>query len=378
LALYFTLVTLLTAAIAYYYFESRRMLMLSDKRIELAEYAYEQTKRLKALHQAFPKERVYPRDERFSSAIYDIEYYRIFSLNRTDPDDFFKEIDMKDGYIHYIKDLDVFYLGARYLVIEVPDDGIWMKEAIRDIAIYGGSALVILALLGLYLSRLFVKPMRDAILLLDRFIADTTHELNTPLSTILTNIETINTEAMDVRSRKKLARIKAAAKQVSVLYRDLTYMVLEKEKNTVDEPIAMHTLIRERIHFFESVAQAKQIVIRAETNEVCIKAKRNDMIRLFDNLVSNAVKYNKRGGTVRIGLNRDGFYVEDTGIGIEEEKIPYLFDRYLRFSDREGGFGVGLSIVKNIVERYGWKIDVVSRPGEGTRFSITWPEERLC
>jgi two-component system OmpR family sensor kinase len=354
------------------------MLMLSDKRATLATFAYEQTKRLKALHRAFPEKRTYPRDERFTSAIYDIEYRRIFSLNRTEPADFFKEIDMQDGYIRYIKDLDVFYLGARYLVIEVPDDGIWAEHARRNILFFGGSAVLILGFIGFFLAKLFVKPMRDAILLLDRFVADTTHELNTPLSTILANIETIDPHEVSPPIAKKLSRIAAAAKSVSVLYRDLTYLVLEKEHRTHKEATDMLAFVRRRVEYFATLTQNKKITVICDVHPCCLMIDPKDAERLFDNLFSNAVKYNKKGGTVRIVLNKEALCVEDTGIGIDTADIPLLFDRYMRFHTVQGGFGVGLSIVKEIVDRYGWRIDVDSQKGKGTRFCIVWKKEDQC
>lgn len=381
LALYATFTLLLISALSYYYYESQKTLMLSDKRATLATYAYEQTKRLKALHQAFPKKRTYPRDERFTSAIYDIQYHRIFSLNRTEPHaprDFFKEIDMRNGYIHYIKDLDIFYLGARYLVLEIPDDGAWARHAWRNIALYGGGALLFMALLGWYLAKRFVAPMRDAILLLDRFIADTTHELNTPLSTILANIETVKTDELSDKNRKKLERITAAAKQVSLLYRDLTYLVLEKKRTRNMQPLDMASFVRQRITYFETLAQMKRVQLFSTLGDLCLKVDPNDMQRLLDNLLSNAVKYNKPGGQVHIYMRRDAMCIEDTGIGIAEADIPLLFDRYMRFSDKEGGFGVGLSIVSDIVKRYGWHIDVTSQKGVGTRICVSWKKEDRC
>ena len=376
--LYGVLTFLLIGGVAYYYYESQKALMLSDKRVTLSRYAYEQTKRIKALHHAFPKERTYPRDDRFTSAIYDIEFHRIFSLNGSDPDDFFQEIRLKDGIIQYIKDLDVFYLGARFLVIEVPDDGRWSMRAWRHIAVYGGAALVLLGLLGVFLARLFVKPMRDAILLLDRFIADTTHELNTPLSTMLANIETIDRNRLDRATQKKLDRIAVAAKKVSVLYRDLTYLVLEKNKSFQTDTIELEPFLRSRIHYFETLAQSQNVRLEAHLQKACIQADIKDLERIVDNLISNAIKYNINGGKVTVTLDRDKLIVEDTGIGIDEEKLPFLFDRYMRLTQQHGGFGVGLSIVKSICERYRWRVNVTSKSKVGTRFEIIWKEEDRC
>jgi len=99
---------------------------------------------------------------------------------------------------------------------------------------------------------------------------------------------------------------------------------------------------------------------------------RRKLTRVIDNLISNAIKYNKRNGTVGIKL-REGFLVVwDTGIGMKEEKIPFMFDRYMRFNNSEGGFGVGLSIVKKILNEYHISIEVESKEGEGTRMVLRW------
>jgi two-component system OmpR family sensor kinase len=88
--------------------------------------------------------------------------------------------------------------------------------------------------------------------------------------------------------------------------------------------------------------------------------------------LSNAVKYNRRNGTIGIELKQGELVVWDTGIGIKASKIPYMFDRYMRFNKSEGGFGVGLSIVKKIVDEYEMSITVTSKLQEGTRMVLRW------
>jgi len=92
----------------------------------------------------------------------------------------------------------------------------------------------------------------------------------------------------------------------------------------------------------------------------------------MNNLISNAIKYNKRNGTVGIQLREGLLVIWDTGIGMNEEKIPFMFDRYMRFNNSEGGFGVGLSIVKKILDEYHISIEVESTEGEGTRMVLRW------
>ena len=346
--------------------------MFSDQRAELSKYAYIQTKRLKVLHYFFPEKTEYPRDPRFKSAIYDIEYKKIFSLLEDENVHFNEEIYITNRHIHFVKLLDTYYLGTKYLIIEVPEDHTWKTKAWKHIIGYGLLAFVLFMIFGLILARLFLKPMRDSIMLLDRFIKDTTHELNTPLSTILTNIEMMDTDIMVEKNKKKLNRINIAAKTVSQLYRDLTYLTLEQEQKDRKEEIELQGLIRDRIEYFTALANTKQLHFELDMENVIIQADKQKITRVIDNLISNAIKYNKRGGVISVKLRIGRLEIIDTGIGIEEEKIPFIFDRYMRFNQSEGGFGVGLSIVKKILDEYHIKIEVHSELDKGTRIVLTW------
>jgi len=369
------MVLLLIVVISTYYYETQKKLMLSNQRATMAKYAYIQTKRLKVLHHFFDEQRTYPRDPRFKSAIYDIEYKKIFSL-LDDPDvRFGEEIYLTKKHIHLVKMLDEFYLGTRYLIIEIEDDGLWRHEIWSHILGYGFLAFFLFMLFGLFLARMFVRPMKDSIMLLDRFIKDTTHELNTPLSAILANIEMMDTDVMVEKNRKKLNRINIAAKTVSTLYKDLTYLTLEQDKEDQLENIDLKTLIQNRAEYFAALAESKRLSCNLDLEEAYIYADRRKITRVVDNLISNAIKYNKRGGTVGIRLRKGYMEIWDTGIGIEKEKIPFMFDRYLRFNESEGGFGIGLSIVKMILDEYNVRVEVLSQKDEGTRIILQWSEK---
>jgi len=374
LALYTALVILLITLLSIFYYQSQEKLMYSDQRAELSQYAYIQTKRLKVLHYFFPEKTEYPRDPRFKSAIYDIEYKKIFSLLEDENVHFNEEIYITKGHIHFVKLLDTYYLGTKYLIIEVPEDTAWKNETLKHIVGYGFLAFILFMIFGLVLARLFLKPMRDSIMLLDRFIKDTTHELNTPLSAILTNIEMMDTDVMVEKNKKKLNRINIAAKTVSQLYRDLTYLTLEQEKRHEKIEIELQSLIRDRIEYFTALANTKQLHFELDLENVIIHADKQKITRVIDNLISNAIKYNIRKGTIGIRLRIGRLEIWDTGVGIDEEKIPFIFDRYMRFNQSEGGFGVGLSIVKKILDEYNIHIEVYSKEGSGTRMIITWGE----
>jgi len=240
------------------------------------------------------------------------------------------------------------------------------------ILLAGAGLGMVLTLLGYYLARLFVRPMRQSIRLLDDFIHDTTHELNTPLSSILANIEMIDSSQLPEQERKRLERIEVAARTVSTLYEDLKFVTLERHRPTREETFALDEVLHERLEYFDVLLRSKNLKLETDIHPVNIHADRRLTARVIDNLLSNAIKYNRRGGTIEVALAEGELRISDTGIGMEAEALGQIFERYRRFNETEGGFGLGLDIVKGIVDRYGWKIEIHSEKGKGTTVILRW------
>jgi len=372
ISLYLVFVILLVGLVAYFYYKSQEQIMFSTQRIHLMEYASEQSRKLKQLHRHYPHERVYPRDDRFNSAIYDLEHKKIFSTLLGQSISLDDVIYSSDEMIHFVRVLDDYYLGAKYLIIEVPSDSGWYQSIVQTILIYTIPILAILILIGVYLSRLFVSPMRNSIMLLDRFIKDTTHELNTPLSAILANIEMINVGSMDSANAKRLKRIEIGARTVSTLYEDLKFLTLERQKPISDEVLDLMPLVESRLEYFAVLMQSKHITLTKDMSSTEIVADRRLITRVIDNLLSNAIKYNRRGGTIDVRLHANTLTIEDSGIGIPKDELSSVFKRYVRFNDSEGGFGIGLNIVKQIIDYYSIKIEIDSEPNIGTKVVLRW------
>ena len=370
LYLYIFLVLAIITLLSIFYYQSQEKLMFSNQRTVLSGYATEQVKNLKILHHYFPVRYKYPRDKRFKSAIYDIERVLIFSTLENSNINLDKSIYRAGNKIHFVKYLDDYYLGAMYLVIEIDEDRSWYRETIMHIIALGTAILAILAIFGLFFVRLFLRPMKNSIELLDNFIKDTTHELNTPISAILANIEMMDKSVMSQKNIKKLSRINIAAKTVSHLYQDLTYLVLGNQRGSNDEDIDLKKLISARVEYFYIIANAKRIRFETDLEDAHLFIDPVKIARVIDNLISNAIKYNKRGGKIRVVLRENYFLVSDTGIGINSEKINSIFDRYSRFNHSVGGFGIGLNIVKSIIDEYHLQVVVRSEEGKGTTFKI--------
>ncbi|MCF6309241.1 MAG: HAMP domain-containing histidine kinase [Sulfurimonas sp.] len=371
-ALYILLTVIIISVFSFIYFELQEDLMLQQKKPTLQTYSKELIEDLKQLHVNFDKTQIYPRSDKFDSAIFDNEKKLIFSSVATKLR-LDKILYLENGVIHLVNIPESYYLGAKYIIVKVKDDEAWLARTKKEIVIFGAITFLFMLVIGYILLRLFLKPMRDAITLLDEFIKDTTHELNTPVSTIVANIEMIDKSSLDEKLLKKIERIDIGAKTISNIYQDLTYLTLGSEIVSNNEDIDIEQLALERVEYFTSLALAKKVKISSNIIEkTSLTADKFKISKLLDNLLSNAIKYNKVGGEIVVSVESKGFSVEDSGIGIAQDDISKIKERYKRFNKSSGGFGIGLSIVSSIAQEYNLKIDITSQERVGTKVSISW------
>jgi two-component system OmpR family sensor kinase len=269
--------------------------------------------------------------------------------------------------------MESYYLGAMYIVIEIIDDEEWLGFVKMKMIIYSVGFFLILLFAGYFLLNLLLKPMRESMYLLDRFIKDTTHELNTPVSAILTNIEMMDPQRLSEKDAKRIKRIDIASRTISNLYNDLTYIALGNQLQSKDEEVDLTALVKERSEYFKVISSVRKLECVMHLDEkVTLFIDRHKITRVIDNLISNAIKYNKKGSFIKVILKDHYLCIEDGGIGIEQNRINQMFDRYSRFNDSEGGFGLGLNIVSEIAKEYNLKLKIESKLGIGTKVIVTW------
>ena len=323
---------------------------------------------LRILHQSNAPILIYPRISSAHSAIYDIDEHYIFGDFPHPPD---LDTPRQPGILQFRVNVDPYYLGAAWLLVQRPFDDAPLGALRRNILLYMIGGGILFAVLGYFLGRLFIAPMRESVEQMNRFIEDTTHELNTPISTILTNIEMI--EALDKGHdvRDELGRIAIASRTLSRIYDDLSFLSLKHPYHRQIAEVDMGDLVRERIDYFRMMMEAKQLKVTREIADgVVVPIDPNDAMRLVDNLLSNAIKYNRTGGEIHVTLTRQQLIVRDTGVGIPEEKIATIHERFRRANTSEGGFGIGLDIVHQVVEYYGFGFSVHSEVDVGTEVVI--------
>ena len=366
---FFTL--LITSLGIYMYYSSQKEIQHQEVMLELNEYANDLTVKLKDLKRDTSGKLIYPWSDRFKTLLYNSRYKLVYSTKDNPPLDL-TDFTMDQTMIaRYLKNNGEYYLNAQYIIVEMVEDDTFINELITTIILYALIFLIFMLIIGYFLLGLLLKPMRDTLYLLDRFIKDTTHELNTPVSTILTNIEMIQTQEHDKLTSKAINRIEIGAKTLSNIYDDLTFLILKHKLNSHDENIHLNQLVDERLEFFSSMSTIKKLSIKTSyLDEVELYIDKKKIIKVIDNLLSNAIKYNKPNGLIEVVITKNSLSIKDTGIGIEQKDIKNLFNRYARFTKSTGGFGIGLHIVKSILDEYKMQVEVDSKKDEYTSFRI--------
>ncbi|MGB5964599.1 MAG: HAMP domain-containing sensor histidine kinase [Sulfurimonadaceae bacterium] len=370
--LYGVMAFLILALIGTIYYRYSKELMLSTHRLSMQIEAESYIPRLMAWKASGAAREMFPKDIAYKTAIYTKNGTAVVSYFDVPLQRFTPGIYKEDEHIHFLMAMGSYGMKEMLLVFETKDDALWLRAMWMNFLLYGGLLFTALLFLGIVLSRLFIRPMREAVLLLDNFIKDTTHELNTPVSTIVTNVEMIDQSLLDEKMLKKIRRIDISAKTIASIYDDLTYLILHHKVAVVDEPLEVKEVVQERLAYFSDHFAQKQLEVTEHLSSCKMVIDRTKMIRIIDNLLSNAIKYNKRGGTIGVVLDETKLQVSDSGKGIANEKLEHIFERYSRFDKSVGGFGIGLHIVASIVKEYGFRVEVESRPQEGTTITIFW------
>ena len=373
--IYSILVLVILGVITFLYYQFKKDLMIQDKRQTLQNYSNNHIANLKELHINIDKSDIYPRDERFNSAIYDSSKKKIFSTLLMNDVKLDEVIYLKDGYIHLIKEPESYYLGSKYVIVEIEDDNIWFANIKYKMLFWFLFSFILLLFVGYFIAKLFLKPMRESIQMLDRFIKDTTHELNTPIAAILSNIQMINKDNIDEKLAKKINRIEIGAKTISNIYEDLTFVSLNNQIISNNEKLYFSQILNQRVDFFKSIASSKKIEFILDIkDDIFIVCDVKKLSKLIDNILSNAIKYNKFQGFIKVTLKDKILIIEDSGKGMSKDNLSNLFTRYKRFDKSVGGFGIGLNIVSLIAKEYDFKVDVISKIDVGTRIKIKWQD----
>jgi len=232
------------------------------------------------------------------------------------------------------------------------------KDFLMQIFKYGAVVFILLFFISVAFAYYSLKPMKEAFTLLETFLKDLIHDLNTPATSILLNAKLLKKRG----NFEELERIELSAKSIASLYKNLEFL----NSNTIDkdERISLNQLVDEKIEILKKLHPKVEFVNNMQSLEV--QSNRNALERIVDNILTNACKYNKKNGYVYISTQDSKLIIRDTGIGIKD--VNKVFQRY--YKENENGLGIGMSIVKNLCDTLGIEIDVKSKLHQGTTITL--------
>lgn len=233
-----------------------------------------------------------------------------------------------------------------------------------------------------------ITELKRIELIKSQFVSMVSHELKAPIAAVYGFFKLISDENIILSEEQKkdyinrsMIRLDGLLKMVNDLL-DISRMELKTVKKEIRK-VCITEIIKSVLELFQIEIQKKSIQVEFDyqSNEFCINADFDEIIRLYTNLISNAIKYNRQQGSVVIKIYHTGNFVvteiKDSGIGMKEEEKKKLFSEFFRakneFTKNISGTGLGLSIVKRIVDSYSGKIEVESEYGTGTTFRIHFP-----
>lgn len=264
-----------------------------------------------------------------------------------------------------------------------PDPKVIEDAEVRVLESLIGINLIIFilsAISGYFLAGRTLRPIKKMIEEQNRFVSDSSHELRTPLTSLRSEIEVaLRNKTLSLKTSKKTLQSNLE-EVISLQILSDNLLELSQDGKLVNknlmEDLSIAKIIDEAIKKTMSLARAKQIEIENKVKDLKIKGVSDRLIEVFIIFLDNAIKYSPKGSRVEIfsktESNEVKIFVKDYGIGIWEQDLPYVFDRFYRAerSRTKRGYGLGLSIAKKIIESHGGSVTAESKDGKGSVFTV--------
>jgi len=338
--------------------------------IEMSKKAMWIEKELMHSHMEHKKYIFNPKSNRLRVGLFDANKNPIYSNLKSKSINFNNKFYKNNNYEFYIDRLEEPLLGVYYIVIEGNQ---FLGEKTKLIFLIGSVALASLffiALIGYFLSKLLIAPIKSRVDKLNSFLKDSAHDINTPVSALLMSVSSLkNSDKVD---KKVLNHIAISSKLISQIYNSLSFIAFNDKDEIFNEKFDLKDAVLDSIKFFEEIANLKgnEIVYELESTYVFMDKYRIQQV--LNNLLSNALKYSYPKTKIEIKLKDRTLSIKDEGIGIKEADKDKIFDRFERGSSLSGGFGIGLDIVKSICKSYNIGIKIDSKLSKGSTFYLSF------
>jgi len=228
--------------------------------------------------------------------------------------------------------------------------------------------IIFAATLYYFLSYQLLKPLFKSEKEIKNLIKETLHEINTPVATIKMNTKMLQKKEKDSKNQDRLKRIEQSCNNLLELYNQMEYGIKEQIDNIVKEQFDINEIILKSINKFDDIK--KDIVINYKEINFIVEADKNGFEKVIDNLISNAIKYNKPKGTIDIKISNKKLKIIDTGLGIDTKNLFSVFDKYYQENNLNSGIGLGLNIVKSYCDKYKIDLKIDSKKDMGSTFIL--------
>ena len=250
----------------------------------------------------------------------------------------------------------------------------------------GSLSLVVLFFISIYFTNKAINPLEETFKKQKQFIADASHELRTPLTIIKTNVSLLRENELEtIQSQKKwINYIDSQASRMSTLINEMLSLANLDANRKKEERININLskMLSDTLLVFEVVIFEKGLILEEDiVNDIFINGEKDQIKKLISILMDNAIKYTNDNGKILVSLkaerNKAKLIIKNTGEGIKKEHLEKIFERFYRVDDSRdrgtGGYGLGLSIAKAIVDDHKGKIHAESIINNETSFIVELP-----
>lgn len=364
LTLYLTSSFILLFTSSYWFYSAQTSMQKSNDYFELRHISEQvSTEVIKAHMMKYPF--VLKTYSDITIGLYDKNNSLVYGSSLQDVD-FSKDSYMIDDVFTVISKGTANHLDIKHVAVQSTKCASSLKAIREQIFLVTTLIAMFIITTSVVLSKIFLRPIKNKMQEIEDFVKDTTHELNTPITALM--MSTSRAKSKKVYDEKIIQNISISTKQLYDIYSSLSYLSFESKEKDLE--LRFDDVVQESIKYFNELLNKKNLSLKFQREECVLIIAPTKAKMLINNLLSNAIKYSHPNSNITIKLSQSYFYIEDDGIGISENKLNDIFKRFSRANSYAGGFGVGLSIVDEISNKYNYSIVIISKEHIGTKISI--------
>ena len=267
-------------------------------------------------------------------------------------------------FIYYFLTVSAFLGTLHYFLAVVEVENTFLLAVVM---------LCFSALGGVMISKLSIDPLQEHVKNLQNLSKETLHELNLPISTIITNSNMLKKNMQNEKDLKRLSRIETACEMLQERYNELDYMIKKQTLNEIKEKILLDELVKERVEFLKNIYPSMEFKLELQATQ--ITSDKTGLAKVIDNIIDNAVKYSPNSNKCDIQLKDYTLYIQDYGRGMDEVELIQIFDNYYQSNDNMRGFGIGLSMVKRFCDTQKIQLNFNSKLENGTTVLLKFKDD---